>query len=69
MNINNITMFAYLLVFFGLNQVAAFGQSEQYFKNWQDPEVKERIKTGIEQNRMGWVTLKFIDEEGKPAEI
>lgn len=34
---------------------------------WNDPEVEQRIRTGIENNRMGFATLQFVDAQGKPV--
>jgi len=38
-----------------------------YDKLWSDPEVELRIRTGIGANRMGFATLRFTDEQGKPV--
>jgi GH35 family endo-1,4-beta-xylanase len=38
-----------------------------YDKLWHDPEVEQRIRTGIENNRMGFATLRFVDAQGKPV--
>lgn len=34
-----------------------------YEKFWQDPEVEQRIRMGIQLNRMGFATLRFIDAQ------
>jgi endo-1,4-beta-xylanase len=46
---------------------AAAAQTPQYRAVWSDPAVVRRIDAGIEANRMGWATLRFVDEAGKPA--
>jgi GH35 family endo-1,4-beta-xylanase len=46
---------------------AALAQSPQYRALWSDPAVARRIDAGIEANRMGWATLRFVDEAGKPV--
>ena len=42
--------------------------SEQYISNWSDPEVQERIETGIEMNRKDWANIKFVNEDGKATQ-
>ena len=42
--------------------------SRQYLKNWSDPEIEERIHTGIEKNRKGWADITFVDDKGNPVE-
>lgn len=41
-------------------------RTAEYDKLWQDPEVEQRIRNGIQANRMGWVTFRFVDEAGAP---
>ncbi|UBM59968.1 endo-1,4-beta-xylanase [Marinilongibacter aquaticus] len=40
--------------------------SQQYFDNWNDPYIQQRIEDGIRQNRMGAFTLAFEDKSGEP---
>jgi endo-1,4-beta-xylanase len=66
----NIFIFFFLL----LNYYTLVAQSPnnigqrtaEYDKLWQDPEVEQRIRSGIQANRMGWVTFRFVDEAGAP---
>ncbi|MEI6051151.1 MAG: endo-1,4-beta-xylanase [Opitutaceae bacterium] len=37
----------------------------QYDQLWQDPEVEQRIVSGIQNNRMGFAQLRFTDAQGK----
>ncbi|MEI8205134.1 MAG: endo-1,4-beta-xylanase, partial [Bacteroidota bacterium] len=37
-----------------------------FTKQWNDPEVEQRISSGIKLNRMGFATFSFKDENGKP---
>lgn len=37
-----------------------------YDKPWEDPKVEQRIRDGIQANRMGSVTFRFVDESGNP---
>ena len=36
-----------------------------YDKMWKDPEVEQRIESGIQQNRKGYAKLRFVDAQGK----
>ena len=44
-----------------------FAQSARYREAWNDPAVTQRIDAGIAANRMGWATLRFVDQAGKPV--
>lgn len=46
----------------------AMAQPERFQANWNDPAVTQRIEAGIQANRMGWATLRFIAPSGKPAQ-
>lgn len=46
---------------------AALAQTARYREAWNDSGVTRRIDAGIEANRMGWATLRFVDEGGKPV--
>ena len=39
----------------------------KYFRE-QEAFMEDRIASGIEQNRKGWLKLKFVDTEGNPVE-
>ncbi len=54
------------IVMIGTCSQTANGQSPLYYKLWNSPEVQQRIQMGIETNRMGWLTLNFVDAQGKP---
>lgn len=41
--------------------------SALFDKLWDDPEVQLRIRTGIENSRMGFATLRFTGADGKPV--
>jgi endo-1,4-beta-xylanase len=41
--------------------------SELYHKQWDDPEIKERIDFGIENYRKGWCKITFIDSLNNPV--
>lgn len=41
--------------------------SEKYSNNWSDPEIEDRIETGIETHRKGWAEISFIDTGGTPV--
>jgi GH35 family endo-1,4-beta-xylanase len=41
--------------------------SENYNKIWADPEIEDRIQTGIDTYRKGWAALSFKNEKGKPV--
>lgn len=43
--------------------------SEQYLKLWSDPEIRDRIQSGIEQNRKGYAALQFKTRDGKPNSV
>ena len=45
---------------------AAEGRDPAYDRLWQDPEVEQRINVGIQANRMGFATLRFLDAQGAP---
>jgi GH35 family endo-1,4-beta-xylanase len=47
--------------------LGALGQTARYRDVWNDPEVVQRIDDGIRANRMGWATLRFVDEKGQPV--
>lgn len=58
-----ITLFAFAAVFTA-NLYAQDQLSGQYLNQWNDPDVQQRIATGIEQNRKGSFALKFKDKDG-----
>ncbi len=35
-------------------------------KAWQDPEIQQRIESGIRAHRMGFATLRFVSSDGQP---
>ncbi|HWQ53589.1 MAG TPA: endo-1,4-beta-xylanase [Bryobacteraceae bacterium] len=45
----------------------AAGQTPAFRSLWDSPEVVRRIQSGIEENRKGWATLRFVDTQGKPV--
>jgi GH35 family endo-1,4-beta-xylanase len=46
---------------------AAFGREPAYDGIWKDPEIEQRIRTGIQANRMGFATLRFTGPEDAPV--
>lgn len=42
-------------------------QTPEFRAIWDSPEVTKRIDAGIEANRKGWATLRFVDAQGKPV--
>ncbi|UZR99550.1 endo-1,4-beta-xylanase [Chondrinema litorale] len=58
-----ITILFFLLGYFNLK---TYSQSETYEKLWSDPEIQQRINSGIETNRKGWFTLNIVDQDNQP---
>ena len=44
-------------------QTPVVKRDPHYEKFWQDPEVEQRIRMGIQLNRMGFATLRFVDAQ------
>ncbi len=55
-----------ILLFTGVSTLKA-QLSDNYSKQWDDPEIVDRIQSGIEQNRKGYATLIFTNEQGVPV--
>ncbi|OGQ94424.1 MAG: hypothetical protein A2521_17455 [Deltaproteobacteria bacterium RIFOXYD12_FULL_57_12] len=49
----------------GANIVLAEGNI--FDQNWNDREIQQRIEMGIKTNRMGFATLSFVDQNGRPV--
>ena len=62
------SLIALAALFLLVNLMKAQTVSEQYISNWSDPEVQERIETGIEMNRKDWANIKFVNEDGKATQ-
>lgn len=59
----------FVLILFSLFYLAVcFAQTTRYDSLWNDPAIEQRIRTGIEKNRMGDFTLQLPSLKGK-AEI
>lgn len=55
------------LAWMSLLVMPAVGQTPGFRSQWEIPEVVRRIDSGIEANRKGWATLRFVDPQGKPV--
>ena len=45
-----------------------YSQSELFHALWNDEKIKDRVKTGIEHNRKGYISIKLVNGNGQTIE-